>query len=137
MKLVLSIVIVNMFFIGNFQEKSKLIIDFELENYKKGKLFVAIYNSEESFLKEAMSGRIMEIKNGKATVIFDSLDYGTYAISSFLDKNDNGILDTNFFGIPKEPTAMSNNAKAKFGPPKFKDAKFNFTSNNNIIKIKF
>jgi len=137
MKLVFSIVIMFMFLMGNAQEKSKLIIDFELVKHKIGKLYVAVYNSEESFLKEAMTGMILEINNGKAMAVFDNLDYGTYAVSSFYDKNDNGKLDTNFLGIPKEPTAMSNNAKGSFGAPKFKDAKFVFSSINNTIKIKF
>ena len=53
-------------------------------------------------------------------------------MSSFYDKNGNGKLDTNFLGIPKEPTAMSNNAKGSFGPPKFKDAKFTLTANTTI-----
>jgi len=137
MKLVFSIVIIFMFLIGNAQEKSQLIVDFELVKYKSGKLYVAVYNTEESFLKEAMTGIIVEINNGKATATFDNLKYGTYAVSSFYDKNDNGKLDTDFLGIPKEPTAMSNNAKGSFGPPKFKDAKFIFSSNKNTIKINF
>jgi len=137
MKLVFSIVIIFMSLIGNSQEKAKLIIDFELVKYKSGKLYVAVYNSKESFLKEAMTGIIIEINNGKATATFDNLKYGTYAVSSFYDKNDNGKLDTNFLGIPKEPTAMSNNAKGSFGAPKYKDAKFIFSSKNNKIKIKY
>ena len=42
----------------------------------------------------------------------------------FYDANNNGKLDTNFIGIPKEPVALSNNARPKFGPPKYKDAVF-------------
>jgi uncharacterized protein (DUF2141 family) len=49
---------------------------------------------------------------------------GEYALSIFYDSNDNGELDTNFIGIPKEPVALSNNARPKFGPPKYKDAVF-------------
>lgn len=137
MKLVFSLVIVFMSLIGHAQEKSQLIVDFELVKYKSGKLYVAVYDTEESFLKETMTGTIVEINNGKATATFDNLMYGTYAISSFYDKNDNGKLDTNFLGIPKEPTAMSNNAKGSFGPPKFKDAKFIFSSKKSTIKIKY
>jgi hypothetical protein len=40
----------------------------------------------------------------------------------FYDRDDDGKLDTNFIGMPKEPIALSNNAKAKYGPPKFADA---------------
>ncbi len=106
------------------QSTSNLTINFQGLTSDKGKLFVAIYNQKENFLKTMFKGEIIEIKNGKATVNFNNLPKGVYAISSFHDENDNGKLDTNFIGIPNEPNACSNNAKASFGPPKFKDAKF-------------
>lgn len=137
MKLVISVLIIISSFQGISQKKASLTIEFELAKNKKGQLFVALYNTEEDFLKEAMEGAIVAVENGIATVLFEQLNYGTYAVSSFYDKNDNGKLDTNFLGIPKEPTAMSNNAKGSFGPPKFKDAKFMLASKNKTIKIKF
>ena len=137
MKLFFSIVIVVMSLLGDIQEKSQLTVDFELVKYKSGKLYVAVYNTEKSFLKKPILGTIVEVKDGKATASFKDLIPGEYAVSSFYDKNDNGKLDTNFLGIPKEPTAMSNNAKGSFGAPKFKDAKFIFSLRNNKIKINF
>ncbi|MDA9339728.1 DUF2141 domain-containing protein [Polaribacter sp.] len=41
-------------------------------------------------------------------------------------------MDTNFLGIPKEPIGMSNDAKGFMGPPKFKNAKFNFDATTTI-----
>ena len=137
MKVVVTIIVLLISLAGNAQEKAILKIDFDMAEYNHGKLFVALYNTEESFLKETSTGTIVEVVNGRATAIFENLKYGTYAVSSFYDKNDNGKLDTNFLGIPKEPTAMSNNAKGKLGPPKFKDAKFNISSTKNSIKINF
>jgi len=137
MKFVFSVLIMCSSFLGISQEKASLTIEFELTKFKNGNVFVAVYNTEESFLKEAKVGSIIEVQNGKATAVFEHLDYGIYAVSSFYDKNDNGKLDTNFLGIPKEPTAMSNNAKGSFGPPKFKDAKFKISSSNKVIKIKY
>lgn len=114
-----------------------LTIEFEgIEEAKGTKVYVALYTTEGSFLKKPLKGTISEVSNGKATATFTELKPGTYAVSSFYDKNGNGKLDTNFLGIPKEPTAMSNNAKARFGPPKYKDAKFELET-NTTIKIKF
>jgi hypothetical protein len=45
------------------------------------------------------------------------------AIGVYIDENENGKLDTNFFGIPKEQYGFSNNTKA-FGIPKFEAAAF-------------
>ena len=49
---------------------------------------------------------------------------GRYALSVFQDMNGNRKLDTNFIGIPTEQSGSSNNAPARFGPPKFRDAAF-------------
>jgi uncharacterized protein (DUF2141 family) len=54
---------------------------------------------------------------------FEGLPHGEYALSFFHDENGNKKLDTNFIGIPNEGMAASNDAKGKFGPPRFSDAK--------------
>lgn len=123
---------------SNFsQTDHTLYVEFEGLKTENGKLFIALYNNENDFLKKEIKGSIVDIKNGKARGIFKQLNKGTYAISSFYDKNDNGKMDTNFLGIPKEPIACSNNAKGSFGPPKFKDAKFNIAEEHTTIKISF
>ena len=124
-------------FTGYSQNNCTLSIEFEGLKTEKGKLFVALYNSEEDFLKNEMKGLVVDISHGKALASFDNLERGIYAISSFYDKNDNGKMDTNFLGIPKEPVALSNNAKGKFGPPKYRDAKFNISESKTQLKIKF
>ena len=131
----LGFILVSM--LGFSQEKCSLSIEFEGLKSDKGKLFIALYNEEADFLKNEIKGMEVDIKDGKAKVSFDNLVKGVYAISSFHDKNNNGKMDTNFLGIPKEPTAMSNNAKGSFGPPKFKDAKFNISKDKTQLKIKF
>ena len=49
---------------------------------------------------------------------------GRYAVKLFHDRNGDGELATNLFGIPSEPFGFSNNAPAQFGPPAFADAAF-------------
>ena len=137
MKSLLSILTLLISLVTFAQDNNVLTIDFEGIKTEKGKLFVALYNSEKDFLKNEMKGSIVDIKDGKAKAMFENLEKGTYAVSSFYDKNDNGKMDTNFLGIPKEPTGLSNNAKGRFGPPKFRDAKFNITTSQTNIKIKF
>ncbi|MDY7395518.1 DUF2141 domain-containing protein [Aureibaculum sp. 2210JD6-5] len=119
------------------QSTTDLTVTFEGLASDKGKLFVAVYNHEDDFLKTPFKGEIVEIKNGKARVVFTELPKGIYAVSSFHDENDNGKLDTNWVGIPNEPNACSNNAKANLGPPKFKDAKFNLEKSDTSITINY
>ncbi|WP_343330645.1 DUF2141 domain-containing protein [Polaribacter staleyi] len=122
---------------SNAQENTaSLTVSFSGMKSDKGNLFVALYNTEATFLKKAYKGEMAEIKNKKTVVIFKNLPKGVYAISSFHDINDNKKMDTNFIGIPKEPIGMSNNAKGFMGPPKYKDSKFNLETNKTIsIKV--
>ena len=89
-----------------------------------GRVFVALFNSEKTFLKGGFRGDIVKIIDKKATVVFKDIPEGTYAISVFHDANNNQEMDTNFLGIPKERYGFSNNARGFMGPPKFKNAKF-------------
>ncbi|MEO9569758.1 MAG: DUF2141 domain-containing protein [Polaribacter sp.] len=109
------------------QEKHTVTLDFKGMKSDKGNLYVAIYNKEESFLKKPLKGTIVKIVDKKATVTLKDIPAGVYAVSAFHDANDNKKMDTNFIGIPKEPTGMSNDATGFMGPPKYKDAKFNVT----------
>lgn len=58
------------------------------------------------------------------TCTFASVAPGTYAVALFHDENDDGKLDTNFVGIPREGVGVSNNKLRSFGPPTWDDAKF-------------
>jgi len=132
MKLIISLFLVFGSIALTPKNSGTLTVEFEIPKYTKGKIYVALYDSADSFLKKPAKGTIVTVTDGKATATFENVTSGTYAVSSFYDKNGNGKLDTNFLGIPKEPTAMSNNAKGSFGPPKFKDAKFILNKNTTI-----
>ncbi|HPZ89719.1 MAG TPA: DUF2141 domain-containing protein, partial [Flavihumibacter sp.] len=57
-------------------------------------------------------------------VPFDNIPDGTYAVSVFLDENDNGKLDANGFGIPKEDYGFSNNVRPLTRAANFNESKF-------------
>ncbi len=101
-----------------------------IEN-NKGKIFIAIYDSEENFLKKA-NGVIADITDKSSIGIIKNLKKGTYAVSIFHDENNNKKMDTRIFGIPKEPYGFSNDATGFMGPPKFEDSKFELTGNKLI-----
>jgi uncharacterized protein (DUF2141 family) len=97
-----------------------------------GILKVGLYNSEGAFLKLPYKSIPSEIKGNVATIIFEGIPKGEYAISSYQDENSNGKLDRNEMGIPSEDVACSNNAKGFMGPPKYQDAKFNIDKDLKI-----
>jgi len=56
-------------------------------------------------------------------IVFDNVPAGSYGIVAFQDVNRNKDLETNFVGYPTEPIGFSNEARIKFGPPAFEDAR--------------
>lgn len=93
----------------------------------KGTIRVGIFNSQNDFLKKQLFGQVIKSTSGEALVVFDNVPVGAYAISIIHDENENGELDSNFFGIPKEGFGFSNDAMGTFGPPSFEKASFNWT----------
>lgn len=120
-------------FISNAQNT----VEVEIVNFdsNKGMAYVALYNSEGTFLKKELKGGMTDIQNQMAKLTFRDLPDGEYAISVFHDADGNGELTTNFLGIPKEKYGASNDAPARFGPPKWNDARFD-VRNNSIVKQK-
>ena len=98
---------------------------------------VALYASSSNWLSQGYRTSIVEIVDGQATVTFEDVPFGTYAISSFHDENSNDKLDTGVFGIPKEPYACSRGAKNRFGPPKWDKAKFDLSTDHITQPVKF
>lgn len=103
----------------------------------KGTLYFSLFKSEVGFPDKhenaIQKGKITPLKTISASYTFTNLPAGTYAVALFHDENDDGEMKTNFMGIPLEGTAVSNDAKGKFGPPKYADAKFTLDANKRIV----
>ena len=103
-----------------------------------GKCIVYIYKDKKGFPTEpkyAVATTTALIKDSKALTVFKGISSGEYAISVVHDENDNGKLDTNFLGIPKEGIGTSNNAKGTLGPPSYEDSRFAIGNKTNSISI--
>ncbi len=106
------------------QAQNSIVVDITGFESNKGSVMVGLYNEESTFLKESHQSLSSEITDKKASLTFTDIPDGVYAISCYHDEDDNGELNF-FMGMyPKEDTGASNNAPAKFGPPKWEDAKF-------------
>ncbi len=88
-----------------------------------GKVLVRISATEAQFDSKQPGVRdvVAQLKDGKATVRFEGLPAGKYAITVVHDANGNGKLDSNMIGMPTEAFGFSNNPVIRFGPPAFKD----------------
>jgi uncharacterized protein (DUF2141 family) len=95
-------------------------------NVKKGgnvKIGIYVAKGFPVVGKEA-HGRDVKVTEETATYVFKDIPIGKYAIAAFQDENADGELNTNLFGVPKEPYGFSMNKFGKFGPPKFKNVSF-------------
>ncbi len=86
-----------------------------------GKLVLTVFDSKKGWLKKPVMTDSVVV-DGDAATFEIRLPPGQYAFHVYHDLDDDGKMKSNFIGIPKEPTAVSNDAKGRFGPPKFKDA---------------
>lgn len=102
----------------------------------EGQLMVALYR-KDTWLKEPFMGELVEIEAKQATVVFKNVPYGTYGVSAVHDEDNNNELNTGLFGIPTEPYASSRGATNRFGPPRWKDAKFEVKSSESSQPILF
>ena len=115
---------------------SATVTGFKNEN---GVCRACIFNNATSFNGEGKPIQCLQasIKKGTATIYFDNLPKGDYAISLFHDENRNNKLDNNFIGIPKEGYGASNNKLPRTSAPTFKENKFTVSGSNiNLPNIK-
>jgi len=119
----------------NPEQFSKFKLTIKGIDEPKGEVRIAMFNSEEKYTKDPLHAVVMTVEEKECVWTLDSLPQGEYAIAVYHDKNTNGELDTNFLGIPKEDYGFSNNARRKFGPAKWGDAKFTVKGSETSIEI--
>ena len=102
-----------------------------------GSILAALYDSEASFMQQPSARAKFKVKAAAGTVeyVFHDLPAGKYALSAFHDENDNGKLDKNFVGYPREGYGFSNGARASGGPPGFSQAAFVFDGTTQSIRV--
>ena len=100
-----------------------------------GQMLVGVFDGEATFLETAaVSGAAKVDGFGQGALRF-KLAPGTYAIAVTYDRNDNGVMDRTALGLPAEPYAFSNDARAVFGPPSFARAAFALPEAGTSITI--
>ena len=73
-----------------------------------GSVYVAVYSNENDYKAETpFISFILAPANSTITRNLE-LPNSEYVVTIFQDVNSNGELDTNFFGIPKEPVGITN-----------------------------
>ena len=102
-----------------------------------GTVRAAIYDSEANFLDaaKARAAASAEAAAGEVRIVVENLPAGRYAVAAFHDENDNGKLDRDSLNIPTEGYGFSNDARGRFGPPKFGQAAFQLGDSSHAITL--
>jgi len=102
---------------------------------KNGKVAIGLYNKDDNTFANPTKyykAIFIEIDSKKVVYTFENIQNGTYAVSVMHDENENGKLDKNILGIPKEGYGFSNNVKPAFRSANFKEAKFELLGNKTV-----
>ena len=131
MPLLLPFILLLLSCFTNNNDTKNLQINFSNINemYNQKTIYIAFWQQHpKHFLNEDKADFVDQLRIDKQNATFNkAIKPGIYAISAFVDVNDNQQLDSNFLGIPKEPYCFSNNYKPMFSAPTF---------NNCAITIK-
>jgi len=99
---------------------------------ENGTVYVQLFEEGQKFKvnsRECLENKVRLNEGEKGSVRFEGLEAGTYAIMVYHDQNNNGILETNFIGMPQEGVGTSNNVK---GIPSFKKCQFRIKSSMSM-----
>lgn len=107
---------------------------------RKGRLLLAIYNSEEKWLELDKAVRVVRapIKAGEVVVKITGLAPGIYGVSAVHDADEDDELDMRWFPWPAiaEGAAVSNNPAPGLGPPSWKEAKMKHGAAGTKVALK-
>jgi uncharacterized protein (DUF2141 family) len=107
---------------------TKILLEVEGFENLDGNLAIAIYNSSETFNSETEFYReaAFTVDESHMTIVIDSMDAGTYAISILHDEDESGDMEMGGFLnlIPQEGFGFSNNPVIGLSEPSFSDCKF-------------
>ena len=100
----------------------------------QGKVSASLFD-EATFMRAApLNAAEGKPENKTITLVLEDVAPGEYAIITLHDFNENGRMDFQENGMPKEPYGMSNNPQI-FGPPNFEEAKFTVGTEDQTLHI--
>lgn len=143
-KVILS-VIIGAFAITNVNATNKLIVQIEgIQAEQGGNLLIFLFAQDGFPVEHSKALQTIQLNADEQskTVQFNQLPQQSksipeqFAIKILHDADQNGVVTKNWLGVlPIEGLGFSNNAKIRFGPPSFEDAKLIFSDVQTTITI--
>lgn len=117
-------------------DENRIIVQVENLKSQKGVLIVALFDCEENYMKKDFRNVVIKTSRVTDGVVFENIPKGKYSVSIIHDENENGQLDKNWAGIPKESFGFSNKSLGLFGPPSFQETSFVLDQGGISVNVK-
>lgn len=116
---------------------ASLTVRFEGIETPRGQIMLAMFDSAEAHDKDGAPVRVAAVPVAGSAAVIEIADLapGDYGIKVFHDLDGDSQMDTNPFGMPLEPFAFSNDAKAQGGPALWAATRFPVVAGANAIRI--
>lgn len=118
-------------FLGAQGERGAIVVEITGFRNSHGKAGILLFSREKGFPadhRQAREARFGTIRENACRVALEDIPYGSYAVIVFHDENGDGALQHDLFGTPREGVGASRNPSMRFGPPRFRDARFTLDS---------
>lgn len=123
---------------GEAQESGQLSVRATAEHSSSGVLRVRIARDGDEYAgeSEAYLEDAVPMRGTSRTVTFDNVEPGEYAVAVYLDEDENGELNTNLFGVPKEPIGFSRNPRIGMSRPNFSETVFDYPGGQFTVDVR-
>ena len=123
-------------FAGNLfgNESVRFTLEISGVRVNGGNVYVDVFSNERDFRSNNPSFQIVLDSSSQNIIYSFDLQVGEYVFAIFQDTNNNGELDTNFLGLPKEPFVITN---YRNGIPNFNRLKFSVNNNFSRMAVSF
>jgi len=119
-------------------KKNKLVVKVTGIKSSGGTIKIGLFNKKAGFPNIARVMRGINKRNRRKQVVgvFSNLPAGRYAVAIVHDENNNGRLDKNILGMPKEGYGFSRNVKPMMSAPSFSATSFQLGGKTKNISIR-
>lgn len=97
-----------------------------------GPVRIAMFD-QATWLGRAVSAGEIDASASAVEITLSAPRAGRYGFAAYQDVNGDGRLNRNIVGLPTEPTAFSNGAVIRFGPPRFEASAVNISAGSQTI----
>lgn len=117
-----------------FPQRGKVVIRVNGVQATKGGAISVGFFTKEDFPRVSRQafGTRCDVTAESMEVVFEQVPAGEYGVAVFQDIDKNQVLRTNLIGVPTEPVGFSNDARIRFGPPSFDDARITVVSGETL-----